>query len=225
MKTLSSRDIALPPIRKDNEKRSEFFCILPQFANSTKILFLKMIRSDAARTVHLRGIWFDAPVTADAIVHVIGDFEPTGKCIIDNANNMLILHPDHLIAATSIGDSFGCTRRAVLQDRVKATSESSMPLLYGTIIHEIFQAAIFANRWDSDWLSDKIQQCVGRHLEDLYAIRIDAPRAVGDLQDKMPVLQAWAELFVAARPQVKPNEARYRIVMLTLYCSLGPLWM
>lgn len=114
---------------------------------------------------------------------------------------MLILHPDHLISSTVVADSFTCMRRAVLQDRVKATSESSAPLVYGTILHEIFQAAMFANRWDTAWLYELIQLTVQKHLELLYTIKVRIPQAVEHLQSKMGELQCWAQLFVSAQPK------------------------
>lgn len=101
-----------------------------------------------------------------------------------------------------VADSFGCTRRAVLQDRVKATNDSSAPLVYGTILHEIFQAAILANRRDTEWLLELIENIVAMHLEDLYTIKLQVPQAVEYLQSKMNELQAWAELFVSSQPKV-----------------------
>lgn len=136
-----------------------------------------------------------------AFVHVIGDFDASGQCIIDDDHHMIILHPDHLISSTVVADSFGCTRRAVLQDRVKATSDPSAPLVYGTILHEIFQAAMLANRWDTEWLSELIENVTTRHLEDLYTIKLQIPQAVEYLQSKMPELQSWAELFVSSQPK------------------------
>ena len=115
---------------------------------------------------------------------------------------MLILHPDHLISSTVVADSFGCTRRAVLQDRVKATSGSSAPLVYGTILHEIFQAAMLANQWDTEWLHELIENVATKHLEELYTIKLQIPQAVEYLQSKMNELQAWAELFVSSQPKV-----------------------
>jgi DNA replication ATP-dependent helicase Dna2 len=141
-------------------------------------------------------------VAVKAFVHVIGNFESNGRCIIDDNAHLLILHPDHLISSTVVADSFGCTRRAVLQDRVKATSDSSPPLVYGTILHEIFQAAMLNNRWDTEWLQDLIQDVTNRHLEDLYTIKLQIPQAVDYLQSKMGELQAWAEIFVSSRPRV-----------------------
>lgn len=138
----------------------------------------------------------------NAFVHVIGSFESSGRCIIDDNAHLLILHPDHLISATVVADSFGCTRRAVLQDRVKATNDSSPPLVYGTILHEIFQAAMLNNRWDMEWLRDLIQDVTSRHLEDLYTIKLQVPPAVDYLQSKMGELQTWAEVFVSSQPRV-----------------------
>jgi DNA replication ATP-dependent helicase Dna2 len=115
---------------------------------------------------------------------------------------MLILHPDHLISSTVVADSFSCTRRAVLQDRVKATNATSPPLVYGTILHEIFQAAMMANRWDSEWLNELIESIVKRHLEDLYTIKLQIPQAMEYLNSKMGELQSWAEVFVTSQPRV-----------------------
>jgi len=154
------------------------------------------------KTVNLRGTWVDTPVTVNAFVHVLGTFERGGRCIIDDAHNILILHPDHLISSTVVADSFACTRRAVLQDRVKATSDASASLVYGTILHEIFQAAMLANRWDTEWLTEQIESIAVRHIEDLYTISVQIAQAVEYLQSKMGELQSWAELFVTSQPQV-----------------------
>lgn len=161
-----------------------------------------MERQNTLKTVHLRGVWIESPVTVKAYVHVIGLFDAHGKCVIDDEQNILILHPDHLISSTVVADSFGCTRRAVLQDRIKSTSDASAPLVYGTILHEIFQAAMLANRWDTEWLSDLIERVAQSHLELLYTIKLEVPHAVQYLQSKMGELQSWAELFVSSQPNV-----------------------
>lgn len=165
-------------------------------------MFLQIEDTNTTKTVNLRGVWFDSPVTANAYVHIIGIFEPSGRCIINDAENMLILHPDHLITSTSVADSFGCTRRAVLKERVKTTSEKNPPLVYGTILHEIFQAAMMANRWDTAWLTELIEIVVKKHIEDLYTIKLQMSQAVEYLLSKMGELQTWAELFVSSKPNV-----------------------
>lgn len=119
---------------------------------------------------------------------------------MDDASNLIILHPDHLLSALAVADSFGCTRRAVLQDRIKATGEAAPPMVYGTILHEIFQAAMLANRWDTSFLHETIQKTAQSHLEDLYVVKVQIPQAEEHLMSKMTELQSWAELFVSAIP-------------------------
>ena len=118
-----------------------------------------------------------------------------GRASSTMRKNMLILHPDHLISSTVVADSFGCTRRAVLQDRVKATSAASPPQVYGHILHEIFQEAMKANRWDSEWLGQLIERVVLRFIESIYEIKLEVAEAVRHLTSKMPELQAWAQVF------------------------------
>ncbi|KAI9840048.1 MAG: hypothetical protein M1819_000241 [Sarea resinae] len=163
------------------------------------VLLVSDERTKLSKTVMLRESWYESRCTIGSYIHVIGGFN-RGHCVIDDAHNMLILHPDHLISATVVADSFGCTRRAVLQDRVKATSEATAPQLYGHVLHEIFQEAMKANRWDSAWLQQTIERILPKHLESLYEIKLSIADAIEHLRSKMPELQGWAKLFVSARP-------------------------
>ena len=150
----------------------------------------------------LRQSWLDSPCTINSYVHVLGRFDNAGQCIVDDASNFLILYPDHLISATVVADSFTCTRRAVLQDRVKATSAANGPQVYGHILHEIFQEAMKINRWDTEWFSNTVQEIASRYLESLYEIQVEKAAAIEHLMSKVPELQSWARLFVNARPKV-----------------------
>ena len=154
------------------------------------------------KAVILRQSWLDSPCATKSYINVLGRFDNAGQCIIDDANNFLILHPDHLISATVVADSFTCTRRAVLQDRVKATSTANGPQVYGHILHEIFQEAMRANRWDTEWLSGTIEATATRYLESLHEIQVDKAQAIEHLTSKVSELQSWARLFVNARPKV-----------------------
>ncbi|KAM0286740.1 hypothetical protein ACHAQH_000760 [Verticillium albo-atrum] len=166
-----------------------------------KVLIVQVENTKVMRTVHLRGDWYETPAHAKSFVHIIGDFDSDGHCIINDDQNMVILHPDQLISATVVADSFTCTRRAVLQDRVKATSEASAPLVYGTMLHEVFQAALLANQWNMKYLSAVIDTVMEKHVEDLYKIKVSTSIAKEHLQSKMPELSSWAEAFVASQPK------------------------
>ena len=144
----------------------------------------------------------DSPCFQGAYVHIIGHFDRYGQCVVDDSQGLIILHPDHLISATVVADSFSCTRRAVLQDRVKATGDASEPQIYGSILHEIFQEAMRANRWGDVWLTSTIEDIATRYLEKLFEINIEVPRAVDHLKSRVVEMQAWADVFVAAKPKV-----------------------
>ncbi|EGX93313.1 DNA replication helicase Dna2, putative [Cordyceps militaris CM01] len=169
-------------------------------ARPEKILLIMPDNSKLTRQVHLRGAWYDTPAHAKSYVHVIGKFSINGQCVVDDAQNLLILHPDQLVSATVVADSFGCMRRAVLQDRVKATSEASAPLVYGTMLHEIFQDALLANRWDLPFLARLIEKITEKHVEELYTIKVGLPSAREHLQSKMMELSYWAKSFVSPQP-------------------------
>lgn len=121
---------------------------------------------------------------------------------MDNSNNMIILHPDHLISATVVADAVGCQRRAVLQDRIKATSDISKPQVFGHILHEVFQEAVKANRWELEWLRTMVEGVLVRYVESLYAIRTSMIEAVDYVMSKIPELKAWAAMFLRPKPSV-----------------------
>lgn len=165
-----------------------------------KTVFVEDEVSKLNKIISLRQSWIDTRCSIGSYVHVIGSFSRHGQCIIDDDQNTLILHPDHLISALVVADSFTCLRRAVLQDRIKAASEASPPMVYGTMLHEIFQEAMTTGRWDDDFLSAMIATIVARHIEDLYELKLTVEHVTEHLSSKMPEVQSWARIFVQESP-------------------------
>lgn len=149
----------------------------------------------------------------------MGEFSPTGQIMIDDSQNMLILHPDHLLSATVVADSFGCMRRAVLQDRIKAASRANPPMLYGTLLHELFQEALKANRWDSEFLLDTVDKIMPSKFDTILEINSTCEAVKEHLSSKLPELQAWAEVFVRARPRVSHVTGNPVLVVLTNFSA------
>ena len=147
--------------------------------------------------VHLRQSWYETRCTKGSYVHIIGDFNRHDECTIDDADNMIILHPDHLISATVVGDSFTCTRRAALQDRVKATSRATTPQVYGHILHEMFGEALRLNQWTNQAFIEILQNLLSNYLESLYEIGVMENDAMEYLLGKTPDLIGWASVFVS----------------------------
>ncbi|KIX94368.1 uncharacterized protein Z520_09754 [Fonsecaea multimorphosa CBS 102226] len=161
-----------------------------------KMLSVKDERSSMCYIILLRESWYDTRCTKGSYVHLIGKFDRTGQCIVNDADNMVIIHPDHLISSTVVGDSFTCMRRAVLQDRVKATSAASQPQVYGHILHEVFGHAMRINKWDIQSFREIIDKILPSYIESLYEIGVRLQDATEYLLGKTPELMAWASVFV-----------------------------
>ena len=168
---------------------------------SCQVLSIQCERTKAIKALTLRQAWVESPCASGSYVHVVGDFDRYGQCIVDNSQNLLILHPDHLISSTVVGDSLTCTRKAVLQDRVKTTSDPNQAMIYGHMLHEIFQEALKANRWDDEFMSTCIEQTCSRYLEALFEISIEQTMAADQLKARAKDLQAWAAVFISKTPR------------------------
>jgi DNA replication ATP-dependent helicase Dna2 len=75
-------------------------------------------------------------------------------------------------------------------------------MLYGIVLHELFQEALKANRWDSEWLHNTIQDILPRKFETILEIGASVEQVLDHLKSKLPELQSWAEIFVHAKPKV-----------------------
>ncbi|KAF3929219.1 hypothetical protein AA313_de0204339 [Arthrobotrys entomopaga] len=157
-------------------------------------------RTRTERRVLLRQSWMECDVREGDIVNVIGAFDDSLTCVIDNSQNMLILHPDILLSATAVADSFDCIRLATLRERVKAISDASEWTVYGNILHELFQSALSANEFSSQYLEKEINRILTAQMQNLYAVRITPGAALDHLRTKLPPLQEWAKSFVSAKP-------------------------
>lgn len=115
---------------------------------------------------------------------------------------MIILHPDHLISATVISDSTSCQRRAVLQDRIKYSSDIGKPQVFGNVFHEIFQDAMKTNKWDLSSLRSLTTAVLTKHVEELYVIEMSISQAVEYVMGRIPALRSWAETFLSVNPTV-----------------------
>ena len=170
-----------------------------------QVLLVEDEKTRARKVIILRESWADTPSSKESFIHLVGDFDASGQCVVDNANNMIILHPDHLISATVVADSTDCQRRAVLQDRVKVIAALEKPQAFGVFFHEVFQEALKANQWDMDSLRILVETIMRRHVEELYSIQMSIPEAVDYIMSRIPALLDWTDSFLHVKPQVCLN--------------------
>lgn len=162
------------------------------------------------KVVILRESWFDSPCTKESYIHLIGEFDARGQCVVDDTANMVILHPDHLVSATIVADSITCQRRAALQERIKNTTDVGKAQVFGNIFHELFQEAIKVNRWDTASLRLLVEDVIVKRIEDLYLIRMTVAEAIEYVMSRVPGVQDWAQRFLQPKPSVSAAFPRPR---------------
>ena len=61
---------------------------------------------------------------------------------IDNSHGLVVIHPDILVTPTKIADSFACSRKAVLSDRIRGGSLNNQAAVLGSLKHQFIEQLI-----------------------------------------------------------------------------------
>ncbi|CBI16748.3 unnamed protein product, partial [Vitis vinifera] len=160
----------------------------------SKVLRLLNEKTGEEQAVYLRDEWFYSVIAPGDTIHVIGKFDDQGKCDVDHDNNFLIVHPDILVSGTRVAASFSCSRRTVLDERLKC-SEHSTAALIGTLLHQIFQAGLIREIPTKVFLEEYARIVVQKNLESLYACGVNEDDMYKTLIEATPRILNWIVLF------------------------------
>ncbi|OVA14827.1 DNA replication factor Dna2 [Macleaya cordata] len=159
-----------------------------------KVLRLLNEQSGEERALHLHDEWFYSVIAPGDTIHVIGKFDDRGKCVVDHANNLLIVHPDILLSGTRVAASFSCPRRAVLDERLKC-NEHSTAALVGVMLHQIFQAGLVREHPTKEFLEEYARVVLHKNLESMYACGVNESDMHTTLIEAIPKLLNWLISF------------------------------
>lgn len=103
-------------------------------------------------TVIIRSPWVYLKIEEGDIIHVIEGKNFANKRLLSDAkdpqtqlpnDNLLVLHPDLLLSATTIGSAIRCQRSSCIQLLFQDTrGEVSLPMTIGNIVHELLQSSL-----------------------------------------------------------------------------------
>ncbi|TPX38233.1 hypothetical protein SmJEL517_g00212 [Synchytrium microbalum] len=152
--------------------------------------------------IHLREDWLETEARVGDFIHYIGDLELLGgfKYVVNNDKNMIVLHPDVLLSATTVSEA-GCTRRAVLQERVRGTDVRSAEPLFGTMLHDLFQEALFRGSFDISRMEADIPRIISRNIDGLWAVNETEVTAQQRLTAALSFYKDWSVKFLVSKPQ------------------------
>ncbi|KAF7796319.1 hypothetical protein EIP86_007496 [Pleurotus ostreatoroseus] len=147
--------------------------------------------------VNLWDEWFHTSVSVGDIVNIIGAFSsapslssvPQYSIDIDRKKIFLILHPDVLIAATSLARASSCRRRPLLQEWVQPSADVTPPLIWGNVLHELVQICLQNGRWEEDFVEAKLGEILRANLGSLLGINITIEDAIVAIKERASGLQ------------------------------------
>jgi DNA replication ATP-dependent helicase Dna2 len=112
---------------------------------------------------------------------------------------------DTLVASTHIADSISCERKAILQDRVKVSSEVNSAIVYGNMAHELFQHCLTSMDFSDNCMMDQIPKIIDNYVDDIFLINETEKSAEITLSDFVPNIRSWGEKYVRISSEVKTN--------------------
>ena len=86
-----------------------------------------------------------------------------------------MLLPDVLLSGTRVASSFKCARQAVLEECFGGSS--SAKAVEGTLLHELFQAALLDENPSAAGLDGHARCIAGRHTDRLLEVGLDEAQA------------------------------------------------
>lgn len=155
----------------------------------------KVVLDQEKRTILLRQDWFFTPIEIGDYLYLHGEYDENGICIVDNSHFLVILNPDFLVSCTSVATSYSCTRRTILQERVKNIDGISKSQIYGKMLHCLFQLCLENDNFSLSFLKEKTKQLVLDNLEYLNIVGESIENAMRDISEKFSNLQKWASKY------------------------------
>ncbi|KAG7095095.1 hypothetical protein E1B28_005882 [Marasmius oreades] len=175
---------------------------------TSKQMVVKVSASEERRSVSLEDHWALTDVRPGDVVNILGDFVPisasssvTSSITVSSKQNNLILHPDTLITSTALSTAAHCRRKALLSGLIRSSTDTTPSLVWGHILHTVFQICLGAKRWDDAWLEQQIDEVVRNNLADLVRIEMSVEMARSQVRARAKGIQTFFERYLSIQPK------------------------
>ncbi|KAG0212718.1 Tripartite DNA replication factor [Mortierella sp. GBA30] len=171
----------------------------------SKVLMIKEVRSESTVRIFLRDSWLASRVSIGDIVHVIGAYIYSHEAdvqdlMVEDAQGFLIVKPDYLVPTSALAESFTCIRKPIIDMRARKSDESSVPLIHGTMLHELFQQSLLANDFSTVSMEGRINAIIDDHLNDLCLVTESIETARESISQQIGSCQDFARRYLRAQP-------------------------
>lgn len=142
----------------------------------------------------VRGEYTNLPFEVGDIINFILT-HPEAPTLVDDLRNILIWHPDVLVSATTVSQQLSCSRKPVLTDRFNFPGESSVPLLVGIILHEIFQACFVKEDWSLSLMETLMKELIEENIMTIFSLDKSRQDIETEIYASLPYLKLWFDTY------------------------------
>jgi DNA replication ATP-dependent helicase/nuclease Dna2 len=160
-------------------------------------------------------------------INVLGEFKPfstpsnnlpgpSSTITINSYANLLILHPDLLLSATTIANAPSCARKPLVSLMLSSNAPSppasagtsrNCPgdvVVWGNFLHEVVQESLAARTWDKQSIENRIDSVIRspEALGQLVKLGVGIEKARFEVRARAGGLQRFAERFVGSDVKV-----------------------
>ncbi|KAF8931211.1 Tripartite DNA replication factor [Haplosporangium gracile] len=153
--------------------------------------------------IFLRELWRPTAVSVGDIIHVIAPHvypKATQELMLEDKQGLLIVKPDYLVPTSLLAESFTCIRRPIVDTRARKPDESTIPLVHGTILHELFQLSLRNNDFSTEGMKARIEELIQTHLNDLCLVNESLETAREAFSQWISSCQDWARRYLRSTP-------------------------
>ena len=179
-------------------------------------LILSVIDSNnVSSKLLVRGEACDLGLRENDIIHVIHT-SPENLKLVDDSHNLLIWNPDTLISSTSIADQLFCPRKVVLTRRIAFPGSLSLPLLLGTIVHEIFQSCMINEKFTLEYMDLLLNKQIQQRLIEIFSVGDIVEELRTKARVQLEVVRKWFMLYYKQKPKEIPTNIRQQKVRFSV---------
>ncbi|KAL8576064.1 hypothetical protein ACOMHN_001414 [Nucella lapillus] len=138
------------------------------------------------------------------------DDEDDHTIVISDHQGQIVVNPDLLLSGTTIVSGVYCLRRSILNEKFKGVDSKNVHMLYGSIIHSLFQEVLKERLTKTEEIMAAAQSIVqsNKFLHDMYGQSVSERKVMEEIETYITPLKSWIDKHVPCLNNGRANASR-----------------
>jgi DNA replication ATP-dependent helicase Dna2 len=140
------------------------------------------------------------------VLNIIGPFHDLANgqqsITLTTHKNLLIHHPDTLLTPSLLASAPNCQRKPLVTALVRALSPPTPSLVYGTVLHEVFQTCLQEGRWDAPWIEARVDSALSASFGELVRAGVSLSTAKDEILRRAVGVETFGRRYIGDHPKV-----------------------